>query len=134
MLFSRACEYAIQTVLYLTEHHDDKYISIKAIAENNDLSFHFLGKILQKLTQKGLLLSYKGPNGGVKLAKPPEEITLLQIVDAIDGLDFCSTECIVGMPKCDVNNPCALHHRWNEIRGDIYDMLSYKNLSQLVPR
>jgi len=50
MLLSRSCEYAIQAVLYLAENREQRFISIKEIAEKNDISFHFLGKILQSLT------------------------------------------------------------------------------------
>ena len=95
MLLSRACEYGIQAVLYLAKHHDVPYISVKEIAEKHDISFHFLGKILQTLTQKGLLTSYKGPKGGVSLARSPQELTVLQVVEAIDGVEFLR-KCVVG--------------------------------------
>ncbi len=131
MLLSRACEYAIQAVLYLAEHHDAPYVPVKEIAEHNAISPHFLGKIVQTLTQKGLLVSYKGPKGGVRLAKAPEDITVLQVVEAIDGLEFFH-RCVIGLPKCGDHNACALHHRWGKIRQEIYDMLSEKSIAQLL--
>jgi Rrf2 family protein len=131
MLLSRACEYGIQAVLYLAKHHEVPYVSIKEIAEKNDISFHFLGKILQRLTQKGLLVSYKGPNGGVSLARSPQELTVFQVVEAIDGLESLQ-KCIVGMPACDEKHPCALHKKWAKIREAICDMLKEKNIAQLI--
>lgn len=131
MLLSRACEYGIQAVLYLAKHREAPYISIKEIAERNNISFHFLGKILQTLTQKGLLISYKGPKGGVQLAKSPAKITVLQVVEAIDGLDFFQ-KCVIGMPACGDEAPCALHTKWGKIRQEIYEMLSDKSIAQLL--
>jgi len=131
MLLSRACEYGIQAVLYLAKHHEGSYISIREIAAKNHISFHFLGKILQRLTQKGLLISYKGPKGGVSLARSPQEITVLQVVEAIDGLAF-RRKCIVGMPCCDQNHPCAFHEKWSKIRKEFGDMLDDKSIAQLI--
>ena len=131
MLLTRACEYGIQAVLYLAKHHEVPYISIKEIAEKNNISFHFLGKILQTLIQKGLLISYKGPKGGVSLARSPQEITVIQVIEAIDGLGFFQ-KCIVGMPSCDETHPCALHEKWSKIREDICKMLGDKSIAQLI--
>ena len=132
MLLSRACEYAIQAVLYLAKHHGKRYVSIKEIAEKNDISFHFLGKILQILTQRGILVSSKGAKGGVQLAKNPDEITLSEIVEAIDGLEFLTTKCIIGTPGCNSDFPCALHEQWGPIRNQIYNMFANKNIAQLI--
>lgn len=131
MILSRACEYAMQAVLYLARQQRDSYISIKEIAEKNDISFHFLVKILQKLTQQGILNSYKGPRGGVSLAKPAREITPWDIVAAIDGVDFCQ-KCVVGFPECDEHHPCDLHYKWAKIRQEICDMLSEKSIAELI--
>ncbi len=131
MLLSRACEYAIQAVLYLSEQNTKTYVSIHEIAEKNDIPFHFLGKILQTLTHKNLLISSKGPKGGVCLVKTPEEITLLDIVEAIDGLEFLHSKCIVGLSTCKGKKICALHDRWGIIRKDIYQMFAEKNIAQL---
>ena len=132
MLLSRACELAIQAVLYLAKHDGKRYIPIKEISENNHISFHFLSKILQKLTKHGILTSSKGPNGGVHLSKDPNEITLLEIVDAIDGLDFLTNKCIIGTPGCNSNNPCALHHKWGPIRNMIFEMFANESIAQLI--
>jgi Rrf2 family protein len=131
MLLSRACEYAIRAVLYLAKHQDVSYVSVKEISEHTDVSFHFLGKILQTLTQKGLLISYKGPKGGIQLAKPPDEITVLQVVEAIDGLNVLK-QCVLGLPNCGEGKPCALHDQWGPIRAEICDMFQGKSIAQLL--
>jgi Rrf2 family protein len=131
MLLSRACEYAIRAVLYLAKHQDGAYVSVKEIAEQTDVSFHFLGKILQTLTQKGLLISYKGPKGGIQLAKSPDEITVFQVVEAIDGLNVLK-QCVLGLPNCGEGKPCALHDQWGPIRAEIADMFQGKSIAQLL--
>jgi len=131
MFLSRSCEIAIQAVLYIAKHNNLNFVPIKQIAKDTGLSFHFLGKILQSLTKKGILKSYKGPRGGVSLAKPQETITLLKIVEAIDGLDFYE-RCLIGLPKCGEDKPCAVHNQWGAIREEIFQMLSKTNILDLI--
>jgi len=130
MFLSRGCEYAIQALLYLASRNEEGYISIREISENSDLSFFFLGKIIQKLSGNGLLDSYKGPNGGVKLAKKPSAISVLDVVKTIDGLDYFD-RCFIGLPRCDENNPCALHDEWQSNKTNIYKMLKNTTLALL---
>ena len=86
---------------------------------------------MQTLTQKGLLTSYKGPKGGISLARSPQELTVLQVVEAIDGVEFLQ-KCVVGMPSCGGDHPCALHDKWFSIREGIYAMLADKSIAQLI--
>ncbi len=106
-------------------------MSVKEIAEHTDVSFHFLGKILQSLTQQGLLVSYKGPKGGIQLAKSPDEITVIQVVEAIDGLGVLK-QCVLGLPNCGEGKPCALHEQWGPIRAEIGDMFQGKSIAELL--
>lgn len=132
MIISSACEYGIQAVFYLAKYNDVPYISIKEIADKNNLSHFFLGKVLQKLTHQNLLISCKGPKGGVSLARSPQEITVLQVMEAIDGIKFFQ-KCFSGNRSCDENNPCVFHEKWSKIRDeDIYAMLGNKSIAQLV--
>jgi len=90
-----------------------------------------LGKILQKLTQLSILNSYKGPNGGVCLAKPASEITLYDIVEAIDGLDLFE-KCVVGLPSCGSETTSVLHEQWKENRIVIENMFKKMTVLQLI--
>ena len=96
-----------------------------------NLSFYYLGKVIQNLTNTSLLDSYKGPNGGIKLGKKPEEITVIEIVEAIDGLKAFE-KCFIGLSTCNTQSHCALHNDWKGIRNKIYEMLQNKNLAQLI--
>jgi len=131
ILFSRQCEYALQAVMYLALKSDGERTSIKELTRKIDIPYHFLAKILQDLTYKGLLISQKGPTGGFALAKPAKDITLFQIVEAIDGTDVIS-KCVLGFPECSGKNPCAVHEKWAGLRDEIHLMLIGKNITQMA--
>lgn len=131
ILFSRQCEYAIQGVLYLALKPEGEMTSIKELTRRLDIPYHFLGKILQRLTNKRLLISMKGPTGGFALRKQPEDITLFDIVEAIDGGDF-KDKCVLGFAECSGKNPCSVHTTWGKTRDEIYAMLISKNIGEMA--
>jgi Rrf2 family transcriptional regulator, iron-sulfur cluster assembly transcription factor len=131
ILFSRQCEYAIQAVLYLALQPEGKQVPTNALTRKLKIPYHFLGKIMQSLTRKGLLRSEKGPKGGFSLALPAEDITLFHIVDAVDGAAFTRT-CVLGFPECSGKNPCAVHEAWGAQRDQIYQMLVSRNIAEMA--
>jgi Rrf2 family transcriptional regulator, iron-sulfur cluster assembly transcription factor len=131
ILFSRQCEYALQAVSYLALHPPGKLISIKELTHRLKIPYHFLGKILQDLAQKQLLISHKGHNGGFALATLPEKITLYTIIEAIDGSDF-KHQCIMGFSECSSEYPCAVHTQWEKSRDEMYELLSKKNIAEMA--
>jgi Rrf2 family protein len=131
ILFSRQCEYAIQGILYLALKSEGEMTSIKELTARLDIPYHFLGKILQRLAYKGLLVSQKGPSGGFALARPAKGITLFDIVEAIDGAAFMN-RCVLGFAECSGKNPCAVHSSWGGIRDEIHHMLVNKKIADLA--
>lgn len=117
--------------LYLASREGDSYVSISKIGEELEISSHFLTKILQQLTEFNLLESLKGPKGGVRLKKPGDNIRLIDIVEAIDGLDIL-TECALGLPGCGNQKPCPVHDDWAEVRSELRDMLENNTLAELA--
>jgi Rrf2 family protein len=85
MLYSRSAEYAIRALVHLACLPEGKFAMTRAIAEDENIPVHFLAKILQELTRKGILRSNKGPTGGFTLRVPPQQIHLLEVVEALDG-------------------------------------------------
>lgn len=85
MIYSRSAEYAIRSFVYLARIPDGQFAMARHIAEQEQIPAHFLAKILQELTRKGLLRSNKGPSGGFSLRIPASQITLLHLVEALDG-------------------------------------------------
>ncbi len=130
-MLSTACKDAIRAMIYIAKRQkENNFISIKEIAQDLELSFYFLSKILQKLVKNGFLESYRGPNGGVKLARSPEEITIYDIILAIDG-DKLFRTCILGFEECSDNAPCAIHNEWAVEREHLYNMFKSTTLETI---
>ena len=133
MLLSKSCVYGLRAALYLANQEKGKFIPIRQMSDKLGISFHFLTKILQQLTAKGILESFKGPNGGVRLVRTGSEIPLMDVVIAIDGSKLL-TECALGLPGCGVKAPCPIHDKWAETRDSIRQMLEESTLTELVKK
>ena len=131
MLFSKACEYGIRAMLFLASQEDDKPVRVREIAETLKIPIPFLSKIVHSLSRNELIHSQKGPGGGVTLAKAPSQITLLQVVEVIDGLDLFRA-CALGLPHCSDDFPCPLHGQWGGLRTEIQEMLTHRTLDQII--
>ncbi|MBM4165325.1 MAG: Rrf2 family transcriptional regulator [Ignavibacteria bacterium] len=130
LLFSRQCEYALQAILFLATKPPKEMVPAKELAEKLNIPYHFLAKIFQDLSRKGILVSLKGPTGGFTLGKAAKEITLFHIIEAIDGANFMEN-CVLGFSQCGGENPCAVHNKWGDLRDEIHRMLTSKNIMQL---
>lgn len=131
-MFSTSCHYGLQAMLYIAYHHTvDKNIELKQIAEDQGIPKHFLSKILQQLVRHDLLVSMKGPTGGFRLNLPAEDISLIEIVDAIDGLDIF-TQCGIGFKECDDDQPCPIHNDFKGVRNQVRELFETKSLKDLV--
>lgn len=133
MLLSKSCIYGLRASLYLAYNKDDGYISIREMAKELDISFHFLTKILQQLTAEGYMESYKGPNGGIKLTQKGLSSTLYNFVTTIDGGELFK-ECVLGLPGCGSSVPCALHENWISTREGIIEILQDATIKDLAKK
>jgi Rrf2 family transcriptional regulator, iron-sulfur cluster assembly transcription factor len=130
VIFSKKCEYALQAVLYLASREEDLVVSADEISGKLKIPKEFVSKILQSLTESGIVGSKKGKAGGFSLAKSPRNIKLIDIVTAIDGLGLFN-RCVLGFPECSPDRPCPVHHNWGELRAKAYQMLSDESLDKL---
>lgn len=134
MLFSKGCTYAIRAALLVSmkeEREQRRFIPIRELADELNLSFHFLTKIMQMLTEANILESFRGPNGGVGLARPAKDISLVDIIAAVDGMSLFS-ECALGLPGCGERTPCPLHDSWAKRREDLKRMFEKATLASLA--
>lgn len=130
-MFSRSCQYALQAVLYITLHGgNDNAVKIRDIAESQEIPIHFLGKILQLLVKNKVLVSIKGPNGGFAMGIKSEDISLLEIVSIIDGLDIFD-QCGIGFKSCSDECPCPVHNEFKDVKSKIKALLESKTISEL---
>ena len=134
MFLSKRCLHGLRAVLYLIIQPPDRGSTpISEIAERLHIPFHFLTKVLQDLTRVGILASSRGVSGGVRLAKPANELDVLQVIETLEGKDFFRG-CVLGFNTCDGKSPCALHEQWGRVRQEILDMFSSENLEDIALR
>lgn len=131
MLITRSSEYALELVLYLIKQNSDTFVPLRQIAKGTNLSYHFLGKISQILVKYNLLKTYRGPNGGVALNRAASEITLYDIVSAVEGDAFLD-HCILRPDRCPIDSPCQIHPVWVNIRTDIQNVFHNVTLDTLT--
>ena len=118
-------------MLYLALKKGNGRTSVKELVLHIRVPPPFLAKVLQDLSHKGMLTSCKGPRGGFALARPANHITLLSVVEAIDGAPFASG-CVLGFAECTIATPCALHSEWSIIRDRTTAALRNKNLAEMA--
>lgn len=132
-MLSNTSKYAIRAVIYLAlKNEDGAKIGIKQISKDLDIPMPFLGKILQSLAKHKLLSSTKGPNGGFGLGKNPYDISLMDIVEVIDGLDNFDS-CVLGLRTCtDENQHCSIHRNYATIRQQLKQLFQTENIGSLA--
>ena len=130
VIFSKKCELALQAVLFLSIKKDQIIFNSKEVSDELKVPKEFVSKMLQTLTDSGIIGSKKGKNGGFFLARRPSQIRLIEIVEAIDGLGVFQN-CVLGFPNCGTDHPCPVHNQWGKIRDDAYNMLKNETLEQL---
>ncbi|MGZ3762513.1 MAG: RrF2 family transcriptional regulator [Mucilaginibacter sp.] len=122
-IFSKTCEYAIRAVFFIAHKSaSGERIGIKEIANGIDSPEHFLAKILQDLSRKGLISSAKGPHGGFYIDADALKLPISEIVAAVDG-DSLFYGCGLGLKQCSELNPCPLHNEFKDIRTRIHQLL-----------
>ena len=127
VLFSKKCEIGLQAVLYLSTEEDGVLFNALQVSEKVKQPKEFVSKVLQILTTSGIIGSKKGKNGGFFLAKTASEIRLIEIVEAIDGMEVFE-KCVLGFPECGDTHPCPVHMQWGKLRDDAYNMLREETL------
>lgn len=128
---SRAAQYAVRTLVHLALEHDAAASPVREIAEAEGIPPHFLAKLVGKLARAGLVDAFKGPGGGIRLAKPPTRIKLMQVIEAVDGPAFLSA-CFLGLRSCSDEQPCAMHENWKTLRTRLAADLDRITIAELA--
>ena len=122
-IFSKTCEYAMRAVFFIAHRTaSGGRVGIKEIAAGINSPEHFLAKILQDLSRRGIIQSMKGPSGGFYIDNKSLKRPLSEVVEAIDG-NGLFTGCGLGLEYCSEINPCPLHNEFKVIRTQIHEML-----------
>ncbi|HOJ36962.1 MAG TPA: Rrf2 family transcriptional regulator [Ignavibacteriales bacterium] len=126
-MLSTSCQYAIQSILYISTFGEKTPVPAKEIAEKLKLPKEFISKILQSLTKHEIIGSTKGINGGFYINKKTSEIKILDIIKIIDGEDFLEG-CVLGFEGCSDENPCPIHQKWKMCKQDLLKLFSNETI------
>jgi Rrf2 family protein len=107
----------------------EEYYRVKSISKKAKVPPYYLGKVLQKLVKKKIIISNTGPRGGFALAKAEKEIFLLDIITAIDGPTF-QNSCFMGKEKCK-DEACPMHQTWKEAKDKLIKKLKNISLAEI---
>jgi len=130
MQITRQTDYAIRAVLYLAKHGSSQRVSTSTVAREMKIPASFLAKIISQLSIAGLLHTSRGARGGVSLAREPKDITVLDVVEAIDG-PILLNECVAEPGTCSFEEDCPLHPIWHEAQEQLVQRLRNTNFASL---
>jgi Rrf2 family protein len=118
-------------MLELGLHNSDAPLSAVELTEYVEVSKAFLHKIVADLVKAGLVVTYKGPAGGIVLAQPPDEISMLDVLEAVDG-PVCLNICLLRPNECPRDALCPAHLFWGRLQSMVIGELKQATLDKLV--
>jgi Rrf2 family protein len=130
VLLSQTSTYAVRAAIHIAEHPEAAPIRGGDIAEAIGVPRNYLSKILHRLARAGLLASERGPHGGFQLARPPERMSLADIVAAVDPQRL-DRRCLLGRAECNDVDPCPAHDHWQSLADGITGFLHTTTLDDL---
>jgi len=131
MQITRAAEYAIRGLLDLCSQPEGAVCLLSEVSERQNIPASFLSKIFQNLSKAGMVSSSRGTGGGFVLAKAPHEITLLDVLEAIEGR-VCLNICVTNGQVCENTPTCVIHPVWCEAQEHLVHLLARHNFSALA--
>ena len=131
MQITRQADYALRAMLYLAQLAPNVRAATSQIAEEQSIPPSFLAKIISQLSIAGLIHTSRGARGGVSLAHQPEDISILEVVEAIDG-PISLNECCVDAESCPFGEKCPLRPLWCEAQSGLVEKLKTTTFSQFV--
>lgn len=138
MMFSTKAEYGVRVMVHLARHSEGSAISLGSIADAEGLPLAYLEHLVQRLRRAELVESRRGAHGGYTLARPAEEITMAEVVQALEG-EIAPIECITadsdGAVVCSREQqtaPCPTKLLWTRVQGSIVRTLTDMTLADLV--
>lgn len=130
MTLSTTTSYAIQALTSLAAP-DFPRAMIADIARRAGVPAAYLAKIMKRLNDAGIVESKRGSKGGIWLARAPEQITLLEIMNAVDGADYLDG-CLLGCEVCSDERACPTHAFWKPLRAKIRTQLASLTLAEIL--
>ena len=133
MQITRRADYGVRTMLDMASLEAGAVGLTHEVAARQGIPLPFLAKIVPALTRAGLLRSQRGAGGGITLARPADQITLLEVVEAIDG-PLALNMCVLWPEDCGRSGTCPVHEIWCDARSLLADRLSRTTIAELAGR
>ncbi len=130
-LYSKRCEYALRALIWAATHRREGRFQAAEACREVGIPESYTRKVFQSLTQGGFLKAIRGPGGGYALSQPPEDVTVLDVIHAVDGEETFH-HCVMGLPCCGDEHPCPLHGVWSDVKGSLLGQLSENTLRQVA--
>ncbi len=131
MLSTRASDYALRGMAYLAKQPQGTLSMASEIASAENMPEYFFSKIFQNLAKSGLVNSFRGSNGGFVLARDPEDIRVLEVIEAIDG-PIVANKCALDPALCERSDACPFHPYWKETQEAILSVLTKYTIADAV--
>jgi len=133
MLFSQKSQYALRAVFELARRYGTGPVRIADVADAQDVPRRFLESILSELRRGGFVTSHRGREGGYMLARPPEDISVADILRYIEG-PIGPIECLTGKDpaKCTLRGCCVFEQMWRRVGSAMEDVLGETTIAKLV--
>lgn len=131
MQITRQADYAVRAVLHLARMGNTERAATSTVAKEQNIPPSFLAKIISQLSIAGLLHTSRGARGGVTLAREPKDITLLEVVEAIDG-PIQLNECVGNDGICTFEEECPIKPVWCSAQEELVQRLKSTNFAQLL--
>jgi len=131
MILTKTTEYAVRILTLMASRKGEKdSFSATYLHEQLNIPYKYLTRLMTDLSKQGFLLSIRGRGGGFKIIKALDEITLADIVEAVEGMASFNA-CILGFEECSSENPCALHFVWEKNKKNFIKMLEETTLEDI---
>ena len=131
MEINRRTDYGVRVILHLASLPQNGRTSTQEIADQQNIPAPFLAKIISQLSLSGLVETYRGSSGGVSLARPASEISLLHVIEALDG-PVRLNRCVIEPSACPRDEHCPVHHIWEKAQADLTALLGETTFDELA--
>ena len=123
MLYSKTAKYAVLALAEVAAREEDGLVATKYIAEATSAPYPLLAKVVNQLHRAGFVKATRGKQGGIRLARPATEMTIMDVVLALDGSSMLN-DCPLFLDPCDCEKECALHAIWKPARDAVLRFLA----------
>jgi Rrf2 family protein len=131
---SRKSDYALRAVIYLSHLQPDRYGRVSEIAKAKDIPQAFLAQILPLLANRGVVRSQQGAHGGYALARSPDEISFLDVIESVEG-PLRLNKCVEGQGQhddCTILDDCEMLHVWSQAQSQMVAYLSQVTMADML--